>query len=70
MKVSRTVRSGGKDGKQRRLCSSLTYRYFCLLHPEELLKVNHEVNAQEVEPNDFLGEHIYEVTDFGFEIVA
>lgn len=40
------------------------------LDPEELLKVNHEVNAQEVEPNDFLGEHIYEVTDFGFEIVA
>ena len=40
------------------------------LDPEELLKVNHEVNAQEVEPNDFLGEHIYEVTDCGFEVVA
>ena len=40
------------------------------LDPKELLKVNHEVNAQEVEPNDFLGEHIYEVTDCGFEIVA
>ena len=40
------------------------------LDPEELLKVNHEVNAQQVEPNDFLGEHIYEVTDCGFEIVA
>lgn len=40
------------------------------LDPEELLKVNHEVNAQEVKPNDFLGEHIYEVTDCGFEIVA
>lgn len=40
------------------------------LDPAELLKVNHEVNAQEVEPNDFLGEHIYEVTDCGFEIVA
>lgn len=40
------------------------------LDPKSLLKVNHEVNAQEVSPKDFLGEHIYEVTDFGFEIVA
>lgn len=40
------------------------------LDPKSLLKVNHEVNAQEVGPRDFLGEHIYEVTDCGFEIVA
>lgn len=40
------------------------------LDPKSLLKVNHEVNAQEVSPKDFLGEHIYEVTDCGFEIVA
>lgn len=40
------------------------------LDPKLLLEVNHEVNAQEVSPKDFLGEHIYEVTDCGFEIVA
>lgn len=40
------------------------------LDPKLLLEVNHEVNAQEVGPRDFLGEHIYEVTDCGFEIVA
>ena len=40
------------------------------LDPKSLLEVNHEVNAQEVSPKDFLGEHIYEVTDCGFEIVA
>lgn len=40
------------------------------LDPKLLLEVNHEVNAQEVGPKDFLGEHIYEVTDCGFEIVA
>lgn len=37
--------------------------------PKDLLEVTHEVNAQAVGPNDFLGEHIYEVTDCGFEIV-
>ena len=40
------------------------------LDPEDLLQINHEINAQEVEPNAFLGEHIYEVTDCGFEVVA
>lgn len=39
------------------------------LDPKSLLEVNREVNAQEVGPKDFLGEHIYEVTDCGFEIV-